>query len=302
MEHYINIEKIGCGQFGAVYSAVDKRSGNKVALKRCSLRSASEGVPHSLLQEISAQRKISHPNVLPLLEVFIQLGDVYTVTPLMRGSLAELLQIRGPTLSRDVRRSMAHAILSGLAAIHDAFYLHRDLKPDNLLLRSDVGLCISDFGGSKCYGISDISEYSPAAITLWYRPPELLLGSRVCGPAIDMWSAGCILGEMFLQRPLFPGTTELNQLQRIFSVLGTPQSDTWPGVETLPNYIEFMPCNKVPLHELFPEASPGFITLMESLLVPNPQGRCTAKEALGSPYFKEGPLVAPSLWGTGGVT
>lgn len=167
-----------------------------------------------------------------------------------------------------------------------------DRKPGNLLIAQDGTLKLADFGLAKIYGSPD-RELSHEACTLWYRAPELLYGARAYGPASDIWSMGCVFAELMLRVPLFQGTSEIDQLAKIFACLGTP-GDEWTGVETLPRYVEFGQWNKTPLEEIFRGAAPDALDLLKSLLVFDPLKRPTAEQVLQHPYFFNEPQPTPT--------
>jgi serine/threonine protein kinase len=166
------------------------------------------------------------------------------------------------------------------------------MKPSNILVSQFGDVKLADFGLAKVFGSPD-KRYSPQCVTLWYKPPELLFGATLYGPSVDMWSMGCIFAELLLRRPLLPGSNDLDQLGKIFATFGTPTEQEWPQMKSLPNYIEYEDCPKVPLKSLFVAASDDALDLLSKMLVYDPNKRITATEALEHPYFKNQPR--PSL-------
>jgi serine/threonine protein kinase len=170
--------------------------------------------------------------------------------------------------------------------------LHRDLKGSNLLINNRGELKLADFGLARPFN-DKIGRYTNRVITLWYRPPELLLGERHYGPSVDMWSAGTILAEMLRRRPLFPGRNEVDQLTLIYNVCGTPTPETWPGIEKLP-WDKMRPKTELPsrLAQVFSEFTPDTVALVSGLLQMCPASRLTAGKALDSDWFWTAPLPA----------
>lgn len=181
-------------------------------------------------------------------------------------------------------------LFDGLDYLHKNFIVHRDLKASNLLLTDKGCLKIADFGLARKYSIP-VKPMTSRVVTLWYRAPELLLYSPVQTTAIDMWAAGCILGELFLHKPLFPGTTEIQQLELIIEVLGTPNEQIWEGFSGLPvlkNVIlKHQPYNNI--KQIYSWLSASGLQILNQLFMYDPKKRITASQALRSAYFKEKP-------------
>ena len=176
-------------------------------------------------------------------------------------------------------------LLRGIAFCHDHRVLHRDLKPQNLLINKRGELKIADFGLARAYGIP-VRSYSHEVVTLWYRAPDVLMGSRHYATSIDIWSVGCIFAEMSSGRPLFPGSTVQDQLLRIFKIKGTPTELVWPGVSQLPEYRADFPIHpKIPFQRFLPKLDTSGIDLLEHLLAYPPEQRITANQALRRSLF-----------------
>ena len=169
---------------------------------------------------------------------------------------------------------------------HDRRVLHRDLKPQNLLINKEsLELKLADFGLARAFGIP-VRSYTHEVVTLWYRAPDVLMGSRKYSTPVDLWSVGCIFGEMSSGRPLFPGTSDADQLTKIFKILGTPTEQSWPGMLDLPEYksdFEIFPPQS--MGTLTPTLEPAGQELLSQLLRFDPQQRISAKKALQDDYF-----------------
>jgi len=185
-------------------------------------------------------------------------------------------------------KSLNHQMLSGLGYLHRRGILHRDMKGSNILLTGDGELKLADFGLARFYHKHKRGDYTNRVITLWYRSPELLMGETCYGPEVDTWSAGCIALEIFTTKPVFQGSDEINQLEVIYQVMGTPDETTWPGITELPWYELVRPRATLPtkFRTSFSKwLSPGALDLVERLLTFNPAERLLADDALKLPYF-----------------
>ncbi|OMP10271.1 hypothetical protein COLO4_04658 [Corchorus olitorius] len=224
--------------------------------------------------------------------------NVYMVMEYMELNFTGLMEsMRRPFSTSDVKCLMLQ-LLEGVKYLHDNWVLHRDLKTSNLLLNNQGELKICDFGMARLYGTL-LKRYTTKVVTQWYRAPELLLGAKKYSTAVDMWSVGCIMAELLAKEPLFRGTSEIDQLRKIFDILGTPNEKIWPGFSKLPgakaNYTK-QPYNL--LRMKFPEASfTGYtvlsnagLDLLNRLLTYDPKKRITANDALNHEWFRELPL------------
>ena len=178
-------------------------------------------------------------------------------------------------------------LIQGVHYCHAHRIIHRDLKPQNLLIDQEGNLKLADFGLARAFGVP-LRNYTHEIVTLWYRAPEVLLGSRHYSTGVDMWSVGCIFAEMALRKPLFPGDSEIDEIFKIFKTLGTPGESVWPGVTQLPDYKATFPqWRKKPLRTVVPTLDAAGSDLLRDLLVYNPADRISAKRALTSPYFSD---------------
>jgi cyclin-dependent kinase len=190
-------------------------------------------------------------------------------------------------------KKFTYQLLSGIRYCHAHRVLHRDLKPQNLLIDKEGNLKIGDFGLARAFGVP-LRTYTHEVVTLWYRAPEILLGGRQYSTGVDMWSVGCIFAEMATRKPLFPGDSEIDEIFKIFRLLGTPTEQEWPGVTSFPDFKSSFPkwerkqddelVNADGVKVLGDEG----LNLLDALLVFDPAGRMSAKQAVHHPYFQEG--------------
>lgn len=295
IEKYKKLEKIGEGTYATVYKAVDETTGNLVALKEIRLN-PEEGAPSTALREISFMRELSHPNIVKLIEVIHTPHSLCLIFELLQHDLKHLLDSRRTQKSPfnlGQVQSVMYQILSGLAFCHDRKILHRDLKPQNLLLTSEGHVKLADFGLARGYGIP-VNAFSSEVVTLWYRPPDILLGSTCYTTPIDMWSVGCIMAELILLYPLFPGKNNQDQVRRIFKVLGTPSVDLLNYLTNgtgIPDWIDtFEFYEPVSWDKLFPTLPPSGLNLVARMLDYRPAMRISAKEALEHAFFDNLPF------------
>ncbi|KAK1433899.1 hypothetical protein QVD17_10817 [Tagetes erecta] len=295
--------KIGEGTYGVVYKARDKKTREIVALKKVKMGSddEGEGFPVTALREINIISRLRHPCLVQMKEVVTDGSDgVYMVMEYVAHELNECMKrMRQPFTESEVKRLMLR-LLEGVSYLHDNYVMHRDLKPTNLLLNKDGELKICDFGMSRLYA-SPLKPYTPWIAALWYKAPELLLGMEIYTTAVDMWSIGCLMAEFLSNNPLFEGTTELEQINCIFRILGTPDELIWPGYSKLPGFKpDFVKkpalvfASSIPVSLLFglPTLSGLGCDLLKRLLIYDPDKRITAKEALTHGWFCEAPLAA----------
>ncbi|RIA81345.1 kinase-like domain-containing protein [Glomus cerebriforme] len=288
MDKYQKIEKLGEGTYGIVYKAQNRDTNEVVALKRIRLDNEEEGVPCTAIREISLLKELKHPNIVRLYDVLHTEKKLTLVFEYLDSDLKKFLDTYGGDLDKDTIKQLMYQLLKGIAFCHEHRVLHRDLKPQNLLINKRGELKLADFGLARAFGIP-VRSYSHEVVTLWYRAPDVLMGSRQYSTSIDVWSAGCIFAEMASGRPLFPGSSIKDQLMRIFKVLGTPTEETWPRVSQLPEYkSDFTIYNRIPLETLLPKLdSSGIDLLSQQLIEYQPEKRLSAEDALQHPYFDE---------------
>ena len=283
--NYQKMEKLGEGTYGVVFKALDKRTNEVVALKKIRLEQEEEGIPPTSIREISILKELHHPNVVGLHEVINSQGKLTLVFEYLDYDLKKYIDSSRSPLSPELIKSYAYQILCGLCYCHCHRIIHRDLKPQNLLLNNKGMIKLADFGLARAFTIP-LRNYTHEVITLWYRPPEILLGSKFYSLPVDIWSTGAIIAEMITKRPLFPGDSEIDQLFSIFKILGTPTEETWPGVTELPSYSSKFPkFHRRNLKDILVGADPLAVDLIEKMLIYDPAQRITAKDALDHPYF-----------------
>ncbi|XP_071109573.1 cyclin-dependent kinase 11B-like [Haliotis cracherodii] len=303
VEEFSCLNRIEEGTYGVVYRAKDKKTNEIVALKRLKMEKEKEGFPITSLREINTLLKAQHYNIVTVREIVVgsNMDKIYIVMDYVEHDLKSLMEtMKQPFLVGEVKTLMQQ-LLRAVAHLHDNWILHRDLKTSNLLLSHKGILKVGDFGLAREYG-SPLKQYTPIVVTLWYRAPELLLGTKLYTCAIDMWSVGCIFAEFLTMKALWPGKSEIDQLNRIFKDLGTPNKKIWPGVEELPG-MKKCTFTDYPYNTLRNRFGSYFtdvgFDLMNRFLTYNPTKRITSEEALSHDYFKESPQpVDPSMFPT----
>jgi len=290
MDKYVKTEKIGEGTYGTVYKALVKGTADQfVALKKIKLEAEDEGVPSTAIREISLLKELRHVNVVRLLEVIHSENKLHLVFEYLDQDLKTYMDKTTHALEPRRVQSYLNQLLLGVAFCHAHRVLHRDLKPQNLLINSAGQIKLADFGLARAFGIP-IRTYTHEVVTLWYRAPEILLGTRQYACAVDVWSIGCIFAEMITRRPLFPGDSEIDELFRIFRVLGTPTEESWPGVTSLTDYKPTFPRWKgEDLRHCIPGLCQRGADLLRRMLAYAPGGRISAKLALTHEYFGVAP-------------
>ncbi|XP_065028819.1 cell division control protein 2 homolog isoform X1 [Musa acuminata AAA Group] len=289
MDQYEKVEKIGEGTYGVVYKARDRLTNETIALKKIRLEQEDEGVPSTAIREISLLKEMQHSNIVRLQDVVHSEKRIYLVFEYLDLDLKKHMD-SCPELAKDPRliKTYLFQILRGIAYCHSHRVLHRDLKPQNLLIdRRTNALKLADFGLARAFGIP-VRTFTHEVVTLWYRAPEILLGSRNYSTPVDVWSVGCIFAEMANQRPLFPGDSEIDELFKIFRILGTPNEEIWPGVTSLPDFKSAFP-KWLPkdLTTVVPNLEAAGIDLLSKMLHLDPSKRITARQALDHDYFKD---------------
>jgi cyclin-dependent kinase 1 len=289
---YQKLEKpgsnLGEGTYGVVYKAIDRQTDEIVALKRIRLEVEDEGIPSTALREISLLKELTHRNIVDLKDCVQEDGRLYLVFEYLDKDLKKYMESCSDHLSPALVKSYLFQLCRGLAFCHARGVMHRDLKPQNLLVTRDGILKIADFGLARAF-CPPIRPLTHEVVTLWYRPPEILMGSSTYAPPMDIWAVGTILTEMVNKRPLFPGDSEIDQLYKIFRQLGTPNEDVWPGVTQLQDYSTTFPiwCKSPFIDSVTSRLDVNGMDLLEKFLYYDPKDRITAKETLEHPYFDD---------------
>ncbi|XP_061698680.1 cyclin-dependent kinase 17-like isoform X2 [Syngnathoides biaculeatus] len=234
LETYIKLDKLGEGTYATVYKGRSKLTDNLVALKEIRLEH-EEGAPCTAIREVSLLKDLKHANIVTLHDIVHTEKSLTLVFEYLDKDLKQYMDDCGNILSMHNVKLFLFQILRGLAYCHRRKVLHRDLKPQNLLINERGELKLADFGLARAKSVPT-KTYSNEVVTLWYRPPDVLLGSSEYSTQIDMWGVGCIFYEMAAGRPLFPGSTVEDELHLIFRLLGTPTDDSWPGISSVEDF------------------------------------------------------------------
>jgi len=294
MNRYKTLKTLGDGTYGSVYLAKHADDGDLVAIKRMKKKfySWDEAVN---LREVRSLKKMSHPNIVKLKEVVREHDNLFFVFEYMKENLYQFMKSRDRYLAEASIRTISFQIFSGLNFMHKQGYFHRDIKPENLLLMGPELVKIADFGLAR--EIRSKPPYTDYVSTRWYRAPEVLLRSTNYNSPIDLWAVGCIIAELYMLRPLFPGSSEIDEIFKVCSILGTPTKLVWPDGHQLAANMNFRfpQCVQSDLQQIIPQASRDAIQLMSDLMAWNPKKRPTASQALKYPYYGNGQNLGPQI-------
>ncbi|XP_069814129.1 serine/threonine-protein kinase MAK isoform X2 [Dendropsophus ebraccatus] len=292
MNRYTTFKQLGDGTYGSVLMGKSNESGELVAIKRMKRKFYSWEECMNL-REVKSLKKLNHANVIKLKEVIRENDQLYFVFEYMKENLYQLMKDRNKLFPESVIRNIMYQILQGLAFIHKHGFFHRDMKPENLLCMGPELVKIADFGLVR--ELRSQPPYTDYVSTRWYRAPEVLLRSLLYSSPIDIWAVGSIMAELYTLRPLFPGTSEVDEIFKICQVLGTPKKSDWPEGYQLAAAMNFRfpQCVPINLKTLIPNASEEALTLMRDMLQWDPKRRPTASQALRYPYFQVGQALGP---------
>ena len=286
LRKYEIVQKIGRGAYGIVWKAVDKKSRETVALKKIfdAFQNATDA-QRTFREIMFLQEMANHENIVRLTNVLKADNDVdiYLTFEYMETDLHAV--IRAGILEEIHKQYIIYQLLRALKFMHSGMLLHRDMKPSNLLLNSECQVKIADFGLARSLEHQDDAHMTEYVATRWYRAPGILLGSVHYTYGVDMWSIGCILGELIGGKPMFPGTSTLNQLERVMEISGRPSDEDKAAIQSphAATMLDSIPAMKQkPLAELYPQASKDALDLMERTLYFNPDKRLSAEDALPS--------------------
>ena len=287
LEKYAKVEKVGEGTYGVVYKCRIKETNDFVALKKIRLENEDEGIPSTSIREISILKQLRHPNIVYLIDLIHGEKKLYLVFEYMDHDLKKFLDINNGPLTPELVKSYLFQILIAINFCHSKRILHRDLKPQNLLIDKDGIIKVADFGLARSFGVP-IKTLTHEILTLWYRAPEILLGQKEYSTPVDMWSIGLIFYEMAHRKPLFAGDCEIDQIFKIFQMFGTPNEKTWPGITKLPEFkLTFPQFKGKGINAYNRNIDNVGLDLLSKMIQLDPSKRISAKQALQHPYFND---------------
>lgn len=284
-----NESVVGSGTYGKVFKALNVYTKDQVALKRIRMEGEKDGFPVTAIREIKLLQSLRHVNIVNLQEVMVERNDCFMVFEYLSHDLTGILNHPSFKLEPPQKKDLARQLFEGLDYLHVRGVLHRDIKAANILVSKEGILKIADFGLARFYAKRHQLEYTNRVITIWYRSPELLLGETKYTAAVDVWSAACVMMEIFTGSATFPGDgTEISQLEKIYNILGTPNRHEWPGLVDLAWFELLRPTvkKKSIFTEKFKEPlTPAAFELMASMFQYDPEKRPTASQILQHAYF-----------------
>jgi CTD kinase subunit alpha len=295
-----NESVVGSGTYGKVYKGIHVFTKGLVALKKIRMEGERDGFPVTAVRELKLLQSLRHENVVSLLEVMVEKNDCFMVFEYLSHDLTGLLNHPTFQLEHAHKKDLARQLFQGLDYLHQRGVLHRDIKAANILVSNTGQLKLADFGLARFYAKRQQLDYTNRVITIWYRPPEVLLGETQYGPVVDVWSAACVMIEIFTKHAIFPGDGgEINQLEKVYNILGTPTIKEWPNLVEMPWFELLRPTERKPnvFEEKYKERlTPAAFDLLRSMLQFDPAKRPTASDVLEHPYFTtEEPLPRQAI-------
>lgn len=294
LKKYEVLQKVGQGAYGVVWKVIDKKSKKICALKKVfDAFQNSTDAQRTFREIVFLQELYGHENIVKLMNVIRAENDkdIYLIFDFMETDLHAV--IKANILEDIHKRYIVYQILKCIKYMHSADLLHRDLKPSNILLNAECHAKVADFGLARSLANSDVDKeplLTDYVATRWYRAPEILFGSHNYTKGVDMWSVGWILAELMLGKPMFPGVSTLNQIERVLKITGMPSQEDIDAMLS-PHWAKIFatipPTKKVSLDSIFPTADEDSIDLMKNLLKFNPNERLTVEEALEHPYVSQ---------------
>lgn len=302
MPSYFKCKKLGEGTYAVIYLAKEvkdmetkliktdpEKYTNLVAIKKIKKTKYSTGQEISAIREIKALKELKNEFILDLKDIFVHKDFIHLVLEYCEFDLEMILKNKSLViLPSDIKRWI-YMLIRGLLECHNKFFIHRDIKPNNCLIKADGTLKLADFGLTRRID----TKITPQAISRWYKSPEVLLGATGYSLSADMWAVGAVFAELFLRVPFFAADNDSQQIELVFRALGTPNLDEWPQMRDLPGFFEFQKSPGTPLENLFTATSEDALDLLRRLLTYNPLKRITAKDALQHEYFKNKPIPTP---------
>ncbi|KAI9822551.1 MAG: kinase subunit of RNA polymerase II carboxy-terminal domain kinase I [Pycnora praestabilis] len=294
-----NESVVGSGTYGKVFKAIHVYTKHLVALKKIRMEGERDGFPVTAVREIKLLQSLKHDNVVSLQEVMVEKNDCFMVFEYLSHDLTGLLNHPTFKLDNGHKKHLAKQLFEGLDYLHRRGVLHRDIKAANILVSNEGQLKLADFGLARFFAKRRQLDYTNRVITIWYRSPELLLGETQYGPAVDIWSAACVLIEIFTKHAIFPGDGgEINQLDKIYNIMGTPTRSEWPGLVDMAWFELLRPAERK--QNVFAEKykerlTPAAFELLEAMFQYDPVKRPAASDVLEHPYFTaEEPSPTPA--------
>ncbi|VDO10976.1 unnamed protein product [Rodentolepis nana] len=293
INEYFRLEKIGEGTYGVVYKCRCRKSNTLKAMKRIKLENFDDGIPATALREIALLKEVAHPNIVNLERIVMDRGRLFLIFEFLTFDLRKYIEKQPNRLiSNKLMQSFMYQMLQGLLYCHARRIIHRDLKPQNVLVDVERNVVkLADFGLAKSLGYPP-RKMTHEIVTLWYRAPEIMFGEDYYCAGVDMWAMGCIFAELAAGDPIFRGDSEIDQLFKIFKILGVPTEETWPGITRLRDYNpiiypEWHSFRIYDIAEFQGRLNEDGFDLLSKMLLYDPVKRISAQEALLHPYFSD---------------